>query len=185
MPLPPILGWINQRLTNPILWPVVARLPRSGFGRIVHIGRLSGRVYRTPMLGFRHGDRLVFALTYGPGAQWVQNVLAAGECDFETRSQTFHLSEPRLFRDADRRSVPPKAGWVLGMMKAYDFVEMRVLPAAADAARSGRDRSKPASRGSGDQLAGSAVPEKRGRHRPAGGTEPTSTSGLASGLANG
>lgn len=49
--------------TNPILWPIVTRFPRSGFGRIAHVGRHSGQAYRTPMLGFRHGDSIVFALT--------------------------------------------------------------------------------------------------------------------------
>lgn len=126
MPLPSRLGRINRRVTNPILWPVMARLPRSGFGRIVHVGRRSGRVYRTPMLGFRRGDRIVFALTYGPRTQWVQNVLTVGACDFETRSATRHLVEPRLFRDPERRSVPPLVRRVLGAIDADDFLEMRV-----------------------------------------------------------
>ena len=126
MPLPRRLGRINRRVTNPILWPIVTRLPRSGFGRIVHVGRRSGRVYRTPMLGFRDGDRIVFALTYGPGTHWVQNVLAAGACDFETRRGTRHLVEPRLFHDPERRFVPPIVRRILGALRADDFLRMRV-----------------------------------------------------------
>lgn len=128
MPLPSQLGRFNQRVTNPILWPILSRLPGSGFGRIAHIGRRSGRAYRTPMLAFRDGDGngVVFALTYGPGAQWVRNVLAAGECDFETRRGTRHLVEPQLFHDPERRSVPPIVRRALGVIRADDFLRMRV-----------------------------------------------------------
>ena len=94
MPLPRQLGRINRRVTNPILWPIVARLPRSGFGRVVHVGRRTGRVYRTPMLGFRHGDGLVFALTYGQRTQWVQNVIAAGACTSRRAARHATSSNP-------------------------------------------------------------------------------------------
>ncbi len=132
MPLPRSLGRFNQRVTDRILWPILAFMPRFGFGRIVHKGRLSGRVYRTPVLGFRHDDRIVFALTYGPETQWVQNVLVAGSCQFETRRQTRRLVEPRRFHDAERRSVPPIVGLALGVLRSDDFLEMRVV---ADEAR--------------------------------------------------
>ncbi len=130
MPLPRLLGRINRRLTNPILWPIVARLPGAGFGRIVHVGRRSGRVYRTPMLGFGQGDRVVFALTYGSRTQWVQNVLASGRCDFETRRGTRHLVEPRLFRDANPQFVPSVIGAILRGLHAHVFLELRILPEA-------------------------------------------------------
>lgn len=126
MPLPLLLGRFNVRVTNPLLWPIVSRLPGSHFGRVVHVGRRSGRVYRAPMLAFPHGDRLVFALTYGPRAQWVQNVLARGECDFETRRGSRHLVEPRLVRDGERRPVPRLVRPVLGWIGSYDFLEMTV-----------------------------------------------------------
>jgi deazaflavin-dependent oxidoreductase (nitroreductase family) len=127
MPLPRVLGRINRRVTNPFLWPIVVRLPRSGFGRIVNIGRRTGRVYRTPMLGFRRADTIVFALTYGPAAEWLQNVLASGECEFEMQRGTIHLVEPRVFRDPDRRSLPRMVRPVLAALDADDFLEMRVV----------------------------------------------------------
>ncbi len=68
----------------------------------------------------------MFALTYGPDAQWVQNVIAAGACDDETRRSTRHLVEPRRFHDPERRQVPPIVGRVLGIIGADDFLEMRV-----------------------------------------------------------
>ena len=131
MPLPSRLGRINRRVTNPILWPILTRLPGSSFGRIVHVGRRTGRVYRTPVLGFQRGDHIVFALTYGPGTQWVHNVIAEGACDWETRRGTRHLVEPRRFTDSARRSVPTVVGWVLTIIGADDFLEMRISVDAA------------------------------------------------------
>jgi len=138
MALPRRLGRFNRRVTNPILWPIVARLPGSGFGRVVHVGRRSGRVYRTPVLGFGHGDTVVFALTYGPRTQWVQNVLAAGSCDFETRRRTRHLVEPRLVHDPAHRLVPRIIGPMLGILEADDFLELRVAAEKSSPTRQSR-----------------------------------------------
>jgi len=81
MPLPFArqVATFNQRVTNPILGPIVWYLPR--FGRIEHVGRRSGRRFVAPMLAFPSRDRrrMTFALTYGPEAEWVRNALAAGE----------------------------------------------------------------------------------------------------------
>jgi deazaflavin-dependent oxidoreductase (nitroreductase family) len=126
MPLPHLLGRFNVLVTNPLLWPIVRRLPGGRFGRVVHVGRRSGRVYRTTMLAFPHGDRVVFALTYGPDAQWVRNVLARGACEFETRQGARHLVDPRLVRDRDRRLVPSIVRPMLGWIRAYDFLELTV-----------------------------------------------------------
>lgn len=139
MPLPRAIGRFNRRVTNPILWPIVARFPGSGFGRIVNVGRRTGRVYRTPMLGFRRADTIVFALTYGPGTHWVRNVLAAGACDLELRRATLHLVEPRMFRDPDRRSLPRVVRPILAALDVEHFLEMRVLaerPSRFDPGRS-------------------------------------------------
>lgn len=126
MPLPHALGRFNRRVTNPILWPIVSRVP--GFGRIVHVGRRSGRIYRTPVLAFRHGDRLVFALTYGPDTQWVRNVLSAGRADFETRRRRVKLSDPRLFRDPRQRVVPLPVRLALRLLRSDEFLELRRSP---------------------------------------------------------
>ena len=47
MPLPRALGRFNVRVTNRILGPIVTRLP--WFGWLEHVGRRSGRAYRTPI----------------------------------------------------------------------------------------------------------------------------------------
>jgi deazaflavin-dependent oxidoreductase (nitroreductase family) len=130
MPLPRGLGRFNRRVTNRILWPVLGRLP--GFGLLVHVGRRSGRAYRTPLLGFRGGDGLTFALTYGPGADWVLNVVAAGACRFETRGGSLSLASPRVYRDPARQAVPPLVRLALALLRTDRFLELRVTGPEGD-----------------------------------------------------
>src|SRR5262245_30274984 len=52
--------------------------PGAQTGVIRHLGRVSGREYRTPVGPFTVGDDFVIALPYGANTDWVRNVLAAG-----------------------------------------------------------------------------------------------------------
>lgn len=123
MPLPKRLARFNLHVTNRALGPVARRLP--GFAVVLHVGRRSGRVYRTPVNLFRDHDRYVIALTYGADSQWVRNVLAAGEVDVETRGRQVHLVEPELIHDAQRSRVPPPVRPILGLVKVDDFMLLR------------------------------------------------------------
>jgi len=53
----------NLAITNRITSRFAARLP--GFGILTHVGRKSGRIYRTPVNVFREPDGFLIALTYG------------------------------------------------------------------------------------------------------------------------
>lgn len=124
MPLPRRLARLNRRVTNRILWPVLGRLP--GFGLLVHVGRRSGQTYRTPLLAFRRGDRVTFALTYWPEADWVRNVVAAGTCRFETRRASLTLASPSIYRDPARRAVPALVRLALVPLRTDRFLELRL-----------------------------------------------------------
>ena len=124
MPLPRALGRFNRHVTNRIVAPVLLRLP--GYGTVVHVGRRTGTIYRTPVLAFRRADRLTFALTYGPATDWARNVEAAGGCRFESRAQVLELMDPRVYRDPARRAVPGPVRIALRALGAEDFLELRV-----------------------------------------------------------
>lgn len=114
----------NQRVANPVLGPITWFLP--SFGRIEHVGRRTGRTHIAPMMAFRSRDQrhLTFALTYGPGAQWVQNALAAGEVTFVSRwSGRVRLTDIHVTHDPTRRAMPPVIRPVLGLMHVDDFLE--------------------------------------------------------------
>jgi hypothetical protein len=127
VPFARTIARFNNRVTNRLLGPIVWYLP--GFGTIEHVGRKTGRRHVSPMMAFRSPDgrRLTFALTYGPEAEWVKNVLVAGELTFDSRwSGPLLLSEPRLIQDPARRPVPSLIRKVLRLMRVDDFLEARI-----------------------------------------------------------
>ncbi len=120
MPLPLALGRFNRRVTNRILGPIVARLP--WFGILEHIGRRTGRSYRTPVMLFGSGDWRVIAMTYGPATDWARNVVAAGSATVVQRGRAMTVSDPSIVHDPARRSVPRPIRWVLRLLGAADFL---------------------------------------------------------------
>jgi deazaflavin-dependent oxidoreductase (nitroreductase family) len=118
------MATFNRYVTNPLLDGVATRLPM--FGVVLHVGRRSGRRYRSPVNVFRTPRGYLMALTYGSGAQWVRNVLAANGCELVTRGRTVRLTNPRLFRDDRRAGVPFPVRVVLGLNRVSEFLELEL-----------------------------------------------------------
>ena len=112
----------NLAVTNRITSRFAARLP--GFGILTHVGRKSGRVYRTPVNVFRAPEGFLIALTYGRDSEWVRNVEAAGGCELETRGVKYQLSSPTIVRDPTRRRLPLFVRIVLRLIGANDFMQL-------------------------------------------------------------
>ena len=122
MPLPRRLAAFNARVTNRLTGPFAAWLP--GFAVVEHVGRRSGRPYRTPVNLFHDGERYVIALTYGQQSEWVQNVLAAGGCTVRTRGKRITVGSPDVFVDRRRRVVPWPVRRVLGLLDVTEFLAL-------------------------------------------------------------
>lgn len=105
MAFPAWFARFNKLVTNPILRPVAARAPY--FGVVVHRGRVSGRVYRTPVNVFDRDGEFIFALTYGPDRDWVKNVTREGRFTLIHRGKSTELVEPRLLRTEEAPGVIP------------------------------------------------------------------------------
>jgi deazaflavin-dependent oxidoreductase (nitroreductase family) len=114
------LARFNRRVTNRVARPFVGHLP--GYGVIVHVGRRTGRVYRTPINLFRRPGGFVVALTYGERTEWARNVVAAGGCVVETRGRTHRLTDPRIVTDPARSLVPPLVRFGLRILRADQFL---------------------------------------------------------------
>jgi deazaflavin-dependent oxidoreductase (nitroreductase family) len=112
----------NLAITNRVTSPFAHRLP--GFGLITHVGRTSGRLYRTPVNVFRTSDGFMIALTYGQEAQWVKNILAAGGCRLETSRVLYQLSAPTVVRDPSRARFPFPVRIILRIIGATDFLQL-------------------------------------------------------------
>src|SRR6266536_2037947 len=109
MPLPQGLGRFNRLVTNPVTRTFAGRVP--GFAIVVHRGRTSDGGY-------------TLALTYGPDAQWVRNVLAQGGCTLEATGRRVELANPRVVHDPSRRPVPPPVRSVLALLRVEYFLEL-------------------------------------------------------------
>ena len=113
----------NRVATNQVLKHVAGRVP--GFAMVVHKGRKSGREFRTPVNVFRTKDGFVVALTYGPDADWVKNVLAADGCTLVSRRKNIHVRGAQLVHDDSRRAMPVPIRQVLGLLDVNDFLLLK------------------------------------------------------------
>jgi deazaflavin-dependent oxidoreductase (nitroreductase family) len=94
---------INRAYLNPVLRRVAGR----AFGPLVlvrHRGRVSGRLYVTPLIAQRTNDGYVIPLTYGERADWVKNVLAANKAEIRHGGQTYAVTDPVILDD--REAMP-------------------------------------------------------------------------------
>ncbi|WP_077041653.1 nitroreductase family deazaflavin-dependent oxidoreductase [Rhodococcus sp. MTM3W5.2] len=124
MPLPRRLAEFNKVVTNRVSRLVAGWLP--GWAIVLHRGRRSGRLYRTPVNVFRRGDGYRFALTYGPDSDWVRNVLAAGHVDITTRGRLVSLTDPRLVTDPSANWAPHGVRLVLRRVGADTYLQCRI-----------------------------------------------------------
>jgi len=118
------LAKINITFTNRITSLFTGWLP--GFGILTHVGRKSGRVYRTPVNVFRAPNGFIIALTYSSQSEWVKNVLAAGRCELRTVGRTYQLSTPKVVRDPSRQRFPVPVRIVLRVVGADECMELSI-----------------------------------------------------------
>lgn len=128
MPMPRAVARFNRVIFNPIVRRFAGRVAPTMLVR--HKGRKSGTTYQTPVFGFLTADGFIIALTYGPGADWVRNVLAAGGCEVEYRNRRMTLTDPALVAEDPRtQPLPGIIQRALGLMKVRDFLTLRVRSA--------------------------------------------------------
>jgi deazaflavin-dependent oxidoreductase (nitroreductase family) len=120
MPMPLWWGQINKRVFNP-------RSVRSGKWQVIqHVGRSSGRPYRTPLEAIEVDDGFLIMLVYGSRSDWVQNVLAAGAATLEIGGGTVDLVGPELITaDEAFERLPPGAKRPPRLLKIDEFLAMR------------------------------------------------------------
>jgi deazaflavin-dependent oxidoreductase (nitroreductase family) len=94
MHLPRFLRGVNRVFTNPLLGTVAWLVPPLAV--VNHVGRKSGRPYRTPVVAIRSADGFVIPMTYGRDVDWARNIVHAGACDLERLGRRARLRKPRV-----------------------------------------------------------------------------------------
>ena len=96
------------RLINPLILLVAGRRWMPILGVLRHRGRVSGRMYATP-LGMRPlGNTFVMPRTFGEDAAWYRNVLAAGWCIVTYRGRDYTLIGPEVIAYASAAPAFPR-----------------------------------------------------------------------------
>jgi deazaflavin-dependent oxidoreductase (nitroreductase family) len=124
MPAPRSIARFNKRFTNRLTLRVAGYLP--GFAIVSHVGRKSGRAYRTPVNAFRTEDGYIIALTYGAQSDWVKNVLAAGSCELQTRGRRVRLFDPHIVTDESKGWAPLPVRFILNRIDAPQYMRLSV-----------------------------------------------------------
>lgn len=90
MPYPTWLAKINKRIFNQ------REIKRGKRPVVVHIGRSSGTLYETPLDAHPTKGGYVLVVRYGPGSDWVRNILEAGTATLRVDGEEHRLESPRL-----------------------------------------------------------------------------------------
>jgi deazaflavin-dependent oxidoreductase (nitroreductase family) len=94
----------NRLATNRLVRLWAGWVPAMGL--LSHLGRKSGRLYRTPLNVFPTADGVAIFLPYGTETtEWLKNVQAAGGAELQRYGRTFRFSEPRVVSKPQSQSL--------------------------------------------------------------------------------
>src|SRR5262245_42330486 len=105
------LAWISRRVTSPIQRSWAGFAPT--FGILEHVGRKSGKAYRTPLTVFPTGDGVAIMLTNGPNRDWLKNITAADDGRMMRHGRTFEVADPQVVsKSVAAQHVRGVSGWL-------------------------------------------------------------------------
>ncbi|MGI5159340.1 nitroreductase family deazaflavin-dependent oxidoreductase [Microbispora sp. CA-102843] len=122
MPMPTWWGHVNKRVFNPRAiaagrWPV-----------LIHVGRISGATYRTPLDAHPVDGGYLFVLVYGSRSDWVQNVLAADGARLRVDGKEVELAAPRLVGKGEAFQVlPDEVARPPRLLRITEFLRMDLV----------------------------------------------------------
>jgi deazaflavin-dependent oxidoreductase (nitroreductase family) len=117
MRVPRAVAKFNRHLTNPLALALGGWAPTVG--SLEHVGRKSGKRYRTPLNIFDTDDGFVILIGYGPEFHWVQNVLAGGPATIHKHGKTVQVANPRIVCKAEAEPLVTSARF-LYRLHPYD-----------------------------------------------------------------
>lgn len=96
----------NRKVTNRLVAPISGWVPM--WSVVEHVGRRSGKTYRTPVSMFRTADGVAILLPYGTATDWVRNLQAANGGRVKVGGESFEVSDPQIVPTSDAAaSVKP------------------------------------------------------------------------------
>lgn len=84
------------------------------FAIVGHVGRRSGKPYRTPVNVFSTSvdgkPGVAIVLTYGPDRDWLKNITAAGGGRMRRNGKSFGISDPQVVTKAEAAAHVTRRG---------------------------------------------------------------------------
>ena len=112
MQLPQWLARFNRHVTNRFWLLCAGWIPAHGI--LEHVGRRSGKPYRTPLMAFNADvdgqPGLAILLSYGPDRDWLKNLTAADNARMRRYGKTIDVAHPRVVARAEAAQHVSK-GW--------------------------------------------------------------------------
>jgi len=94
MHVPRFMRSVNRVFTNPVLGTFAWLVPPLAV--VHHVGRKTGRSYRSPVVAFVAKAGVVIPMTYGRDVDWARNIVRAKGCTLERMGRRLVLGNPRI-----------------------------------------------------------------------------------------
>ena len=107
MHIPRFMRDVNRVVTNPLMMTFAGLVPPLAI--VHHVGRKSGKHYRTPVVAFTTKDGFVIPMTYGRDVDWARNLVAAGGGEIERMGSRAAFRKPRIVDSKTANSHLPAA----------------------------------------------------------------------------
>jgi deazaflavin-dependent oxidoreductase (nitroreductase family) len=105
MHFPRFMRDVNRVVTNPLLGSIAWLLPPMAV--VHHVGRKSGRRFRTPVVAFRTAHGFVIPMTYGRDVDWARNLIKGGGGEVVRSGHSVAVRNPRIVGAAAASALLP------------------------------------------------------------------------------
>jgi deazaflavin-dependent oxidoreductase (nitroreductase family) len=107
---------------------IFAGTGKDPFSVIRHIGRHSGRIYRTPVLASYVDETILIPLSYGEKVDWLRNVLAKGGCEILRQNKWMSTVNPVVIdTETAFTLLPEKRRKLFERFKLEKFLRLQVM----------------------------------------------------------
>ena len=119
------------RRTSRAMKPLAMRTagqPGAYASVIHHVGRTSGRGYRTPIVAEAVEGGFVIALPYGTTTDWLRNVLSAGSATLVADGTTYTVDRPEVLALSEAGELfPADTQRTLRLFRVEECLRVRVV----------------------------------------------------------
>ena len=124
MKTPNKVRYLNKKFTNRLMMRIAGK-KHSPIVIMEHLGRVSGKVYRVPLLAAAYKDGFMFALTYGTDVDWYKNVLHSRGGKLTVNGRVVNLVDPEpILKETGQKAFGQPFSTILRWIDICDYFFM-------------------------------------------------------------